>query len=57
MMTSRALPLILAARRANRPLREFAERFFQTLKATNDPNDRPVLHAMSYWLYGHPPAG
>jgi hypothetical protein len=55
MMTRRALPIILAARRANRPPREFVEPFFQTLKARNDPNDKPTLHTMSYWLYGHPP--
>jgi hypothetical protein len=57
MMTSRALPLILAARRADRPLREFVEPFFETLKARNAPRDRATLHTMSYWLYGHPPVG
>jgi len=56
LMTSRALPMILAARRAKRPLREFLEPFFQTLKARNDPNDKAALHAMSYRLYRHPPA-
>ena len=55
VITPRALPTILAARRANRPLREFVAPFFETLRSAANPDDRPVLHAMSYWLQHHPP--
>ena len=55
LMTDDALPLILDARRANRPLREFVEPFFQALRSKNDPKDRPTIHRMSYWLYDRPP--
>ena len=53
-ITPRALPAILAARRANRPLREFVAPLFEALQATGDPADRPVLHALSGWLKRHP---
>jgi hypothetical protein len=55
MMTRRTLPLILAARRADRPPREFVEPFFEMLIAGNDPNDKPTLYRTSFWLYGRPP--
>jgi hypothetical protein len=55
VITSRALPVIAAARRANRPLREFVAPFFEQLKTANNPADKPVLHAMGYWLQQHPP--
>jgi hypothetical protein len=54
-ITPRALPVILAARRANRPPREFVAPFFDTLRAAGDPTDRPVVHALSYWLKRQPP--
>ena len=56
IITDRALPAILAARRANQPLREFVAPFFDRLQAAGDPEDKPVLHAMGYWLKRHPPA-
>jgi hypothetical protein len=56
VITPRALPAILAARRTNRPLREFVAPLFEALKAAGDPEDRPVLHVLSYWLQRHPPA-
>ena len=55
LITDRALPVILAARRANRPLREFVAPFFAKLQAAGDPEDKPVLHALGYWLKDHPP--
>jgi hypothetical protein len=55
VITPRALPAILAARRANRPLREFVAPFFESLRSAGDPEDKPVLHAMRYWLQHHPP--
>lgn len=55
IITDRALPAILAARRANRPLRDFVAPFFEALRAADDPTDKPVLHAMGYWLQAHPP--
>jgi hypothetical protein len=55
-ITPRALPAILAARRANRLLREFVAGFFEALQAAGDPEDKPVLHALSYWLKRHPQA-
>ena len=48
--TPRALPSILAARQAGRPLREFIEPFYERLVAAADPLDTPVLHAFGYWL-------
>jgi hypothetical protein len=57
MMTFRALPIILAARRANRPLRDFVAPFYDKLRAAGDPEDRSVLHTMAYWLERQPPAG
>jgi hypothetical protein len=56
MLTDRTLSAILAARRANQPLRDLVAPFFEELKAKNDPQDKPVLHAMGYWLQHHPPA-
>jgi hypothetical protein len=53
-ITPRALPTILAARRAKRPLREFVEPFFEALQAAGDPADRSVLHALGFWLKRHP---
>ena len=55
IITDRALPAILAARRASRPLREFIAPFFESLQSAENPDDKPVLHAMSYWLQHHPP--
>ena len=55
IITDRSLPAILAARRANRPLREFIAPFFETLQSAANPEDKPVLHAMGYWLRHHPP--
>lgn len=55
LMTPRALPVILAARRAERPLQEFVAPFYDTLRAAGDPEDRPVLHTMGYWLEKHQP--
>ena len=55
VITPRALPAILAARRAERPLRDFIAPFFESLRAADDPMDKPVLHAMGYWLKDHPP--
>jgi len=54
-ITPRALPAILAARRANRPLREFVLPFFEKLRAAGDPRDKPVLHTLGFWLQRHPP--
>jgi hypothetical protein len=48
VITPRALPAILAARRAKRPLRDFVAPLFERLRSAGDPNDRPVLHAMGY---------
>ncbi len=56
VMTPRALPVILEARRANAPLRDFVEQFNESLRARGDPKDASVLYAMSYWLKDHPPA-
>jgi hypothetical protein len=56
LITDRALPAILAARRTNRPLREFVAPLFETLQVAGDPKDEPVLHALGYWLKHHPPA-
>jgi hypothetical protein len=56
IVTDRALPAILAARRGNRPLREFVAPLFDGLQSAGDPEDKPVLHAMGYWLQHHPPA-
>jgi hypothetical protein len=56
VITDRALPAILAARRANRPLRDFVAPLFEALQVANDPSDKPVLHAMGFWLRHHPPA-
>jgi hypothetical protein len=53
-ITPRALPAILAARRAKRPLREFVVPFFEALQTTADPADKPVLRALSFWLERHP---
>jgi len=50
VITDRALPAILAARRANRPLREFVAPLFEALQAAGDPSDRPVLYALGGWL-------
>lgn len=50
VITPRALPSILAARQAGRPLREFVEPFFDRLAASADPSDAPVLHALGHWL-------
>ena len=50
MITDRALPAILAARRANRPLRDFVAPLFEQLQTANDPEDAPLLHAMRHWL-------
>jgi hypothetical protein len=55
IITDRALPAILAARRANRPLREFVAPLFESLQSAANPDDKPVLHAMGYWLKHHPP--
>jgi hypothetical protein len=55
MITDRALPAILAARRANRPWREFIAPLFETLRTVDNREDKPVLYAMGYWLQ-HPPA-
>jgi hypothetical protein len=55
MITDRALPAILAARRVSHPLRDFVAPLFDRLRAANDPEDKPVLHAMGYWLQHHPP--
>jgi hypothetical protein len=52
-ITPRALPTILAARRAKRPLREFVVPFFEALQAAGDPADKPVLRALSFWLERH----
>jgi len=54
VVTDRAPPAILAARRANRPLREFIAPLFEALQAAGDPEDKPVLHALSPWLKRHP---
>lgn len=54
IIPDRALPAILAARCANRPLREFVAPFFDTLRAAGDPGDKPVPHALGYWLRHHP---
>jgi hypothetical protein len=54
IMTDRALPVILAARRANRPLPDFVAPFYEKLKAADDPKDKSVLYAMGYWLQAHP---
>jgi hypothetical protein len=56
LMTERTLPLIVAARRAGKPLRDLVEPFFQEMLEKNDPNDRAARHTMSYWLYGHAPS-
>ena len=53
VITDRALPAILAARRANRPLREFVAPLFDRLRSADDPEDKPVLHAMAYLLQHH----
>jgi hypothetical protein len=55
LMTPRALPAILAARRTGRPLREFVAPFYDQLRTANDPRDASVLHTMGYWLRRHPP--
>jgi hypothetical protein len=55
MLTDRALPAILAARRANRPLWEFVAPFFEKLRAAEDPRDASVLFAMGHWLKKHQP--
>jgi hypothetical protein len=55
LMTPRALPVIVAARRTGRPLRELVAPFYDKLRAANDPKDAPVLHTMGYWLKRHPP--
>lgn len=55
MLTDRTLPVILAARRANRPLREFVAPFFEQLQADGNPKDASVLFAMGHWLKKHQP--
>jgi len=55
-ITPRALPVILAARRANRPLQDFVAPLFEELQAAGLPEDKPVLHALSHWLQRHPPS-
>ena len=55
VITPRALSAILAARRANRPLREFVAPFLEKLHATGDPRDASVLFAMGHWLKKHQP--
>ena len=56
VITPRVLPVILAARRANRPLAEFVRPFVEKLRADANPNDRSVLFALGHWLAAHPPA-
>jgi hypothetical protein len=55
LMTDRALPVILAARRAGRPLREFVAPLYEKLRAAGDPEDRPAVHTMGYWLKKYQP--
>lgn len=55
VMTPRALPVIVAARRFGRPLWEFVAPFYEQLRAAAAPDDKPVLHAMGYWLKKHQP--
>jgi hypothetical protein len=50
VITPRAMPSIVEARRSGRPLRETIAPFFERLRAANDPKDAPALHALSYWL-------
>lgn len=50
LMTDRALPVILAARLAGRPLWEFVAPFHEQLLAAGDPRDKPALRTMGYWL-------
>ena len=53
IITDRALPAILAARRARRPLRQFVAPFFERLRAEGDPENRPVVFALAHWLKEH----
>ena len=55
LMTDRALPVILAARSAGRPLWAFVAPLYEELHAAADPQDRPALHRMGYWLKKHHP--
>lgn len=55
-ITPRALPIILAARRADRPLQDFVAPFFEALQAAGNPEDKSVLRALSHWLQRHTPA-
>lgn len=56
VLTRRALPIILTARRTSRPLAELVAQFFMDLQAAADPNDASVLYTMRHWLQQHPPA-
>jgi hypothetical protein len=49
LMTPRALPVILAARRAARPLRESVSPFYEALQAAGNADDAPALQRMGYW--------
>jgi hypothetical protein len=50
VITPRALPSILAARRSGQPLRAHVAPFFEWLRDAADPKDKSVLHALGYWL-------
>jgi hypothetical protein len=55
IITDRALPAILAPRRANSPLRDLVAPFFDELRAAGNPRDKSVIFAMGHWLQRHPP--
>ena len=47
VITPRAVPAIVAARRSGQPLREHIEPFYEQLRAADDPNDRPPIFALT----------
>ena len=56
LMDPRTLQLMVAARRGDGTLRDLVAVYYDKMRATGDPDDRPCLHVMSYWLTGQPPA-
>ena len=56
LMDHRMLPLIVAARRGDGILRDLVADYYRKLRAAHDPDDRPCIHVLSYWLTGQPPA-
>jgi len=55
LMAPNALPVILAARRDKRPIRETIVPFFESMRAAGDPEDRPAIFALGHWLRRHEP--